>query len=93
MSRFAILKKVRRGAWTEDGEITVNVEQIVAIETEPGCGDECSRLTLSGGREVCVQGNHKIVRRAIVRQDAGRRETPEPSLFDQVFGSIERRRT
>lgn len=84
MSKFAILKKFRPGSWTEEGEITVHVDHIAAIEEEPGCGGSCTRLTLTGGREVCVQGDHKFIRRALVRQakDVG----GERSLFEEVFG-------
>lgn len=86
MSRYAILKRVRPGPWTDDGDITVNVEQLVAIEEEPGCGGQFTRITLPGGREICVRGNYPEVRRAIVRQAGRLRACDEPSLFDQIFG-------
>lgn len=85
MSKFAILTKIRPGPWSEDGEIMVNVDHVAAIEEENGCGGQHTRLTLVGGREVCVRGNHVKVRRALVRQAI--RETDDgQSAFERVFG-------
>lgn len=86
MSQFAILKTIRPGPWTEDGEITININHVAAIEQEPGGYSNCARLTLTGGRTVCVKGEPAAIRAAFVRQETGTKPEKHRSLFEEIFG-------
>jgi len=85
VTKFAILKLIKPAPWTEEGEITVNVAHVAAIEVETGCGGRFTRLTLCTGREVCVRGKAEDVRREIAKL-AGQGRPRPLSLFEEVFG-------
>lgn len=87
MSKWAILKRVKPGPWTVEGEITVNSDLIAAIEEEPGCAGNYTRLTLSGGREVCVKGKPAEVRGALIKlRQRGEHEDQHYAFLRDFFG-------
>ncbi len=66
MSRFVSLQKVRIGTGEPEGEIALNIDAIVAIEPSPGTGGSKTLITISGGRQVNVDGHYEALRDAIL---------------------------
>lgn len=84
MSKFGVLTLVRVGAWTDDGEITINADHVAMIEVQEGCAGSCTKITMCTGRELCVRGKRASVSAAFAKLAS--RSQREPSLFEQVFG-------
>ena len=85
MSKFAILKMERAGSGEPEGEITVNVDHVAAIESAGWSGGQHTTITLCTGRTLNIVGDHKAIRRALAIQSITAAARPV-SLFEQIFG-------
>lgn len=85
MKRFLVFQKMRMGNMAPEGEISLSVDGIIAIEATSGTGDQMTSITLSGGRVVTIEGGLQRTKDAIAKPRA--KPAAEPlSAFERVFG-------